>query len=88
MGRKREVPPTPKEMVFRLASPEATAKLMQDTFNDLQHSYEQEQQPEALLRAVDYVLRLYAPGWVREPMPRDLGAGSVGKLLISPKPSV
>jgi hypothetical protein len=72
MGRKREVPPTPKEMVFRLASPEATAKLMQDTFNDRSTT------------SYDYML----PVGSVKPMPRDLGAGSVGKLLISPKPSV
>jgi len=61
MGRKREIPPHPKRVVFALKDPK---ELEPALFAELErlHSLYKKGYPEALLHAVDCVLRIYFTG--------------------------
>ena len=66
MGRKREIPPRPKRIVFVPKDPKELEAALLAELGHLRALYEKGHS-EALLHAVDFVLRHYASGsWISE----------------------
>jgi hypothetical protein len=64
-GRKLQPPPHPKGIRFVTRPPEEIQRALFAELERLRGCYEQGY-PEALLHAIDYVLREYGPAWARE----------------------
>jgi hypothetical protein len=64
-GRKPQPPPHPKGIRFVIRPREEIERAVLVELERLRGCYEQGY-PEALLHAIDYVLRQYGPAWARE----------------------